>query len=70
LPVVVYLQNLATARTGMERDEVILQDFRAEGNLVVTLTLANCAMISARRSCSANTSSTKRISSLCRKAVG
>lgn len=41
LPVVVYLQNLATARTGMERDEVILQDFRAEGNLVVTLNFAN-----------------------------
>jgi hypothetical protein len=37
LPVVVYLKNLATPRTGTEGDETILRDFHAGGYLVVTL---------------------------------
>ena len=40
-PVVIYLQNLAALRVGLESDETILQDFRTAGYLVVTLDFAN-----------------------------
>ena len=37
LPVIIYLENLATPRTGMESDDVILKDFCAAGYLVAVL---------------------------------
>ncbi len=40
LPVVIYLKNLATPRTGTESDEAILGDFHRDGYLVVTLDFA------------------------------
>ena len=40
-PVVIYLQNLAAPRVGLESDETILQDFRAAGYLVVEMDFAN-----------------------------
>lgn len=41
LPVVIYLKNLASPRVGTEKDEPIIQDFQAQGCLVVTLDFAN-----------------------------
>jgi hypothetical protein len=41
LPVVIYLKNLASARVGTEANDTILQEFRANGYLVVTLDFAN-----------------------------
>ena len=41
LPVVIYLQHLAAPRLGMESDEAIIKDFRADNYLVVTLDYAN-----------------------------
>ena len=40
LPVVIYLQNLATPRVGTESDAAILKDFQASGFLVATLDFA------------------------------
>ena len=40
-PLIVYLENLAAPRSGTESDEAILNDFKAEGFLVVTLDYAH-----------------------------
>ncbi len=40
LPAVFYLRNLASPRVGTESDDAILQDFRADGFLVVTVDFA------------------------------
>ena len=40
LPVIVYLENLATPRTGTDSDEAIIHDLLAEGYVVVTLDYA------------------------------
>jgi len=40
LPVIIYLENLATPRTGTESDSAILKDFHAAGYLVATLDYA------------------------------